>query len=64
MAERECSNSSCSKESCEGCASAKQKQSFAEHYKLSANETFRKINCHLYLSAPVHQSTWNMFTLC
>ena len=29
MAERECSNSSCSKESCEGCASAKQKQSFA-----------------------------------
>ena len=29
MAERECSNSSCSKESCEGCASAKQKQGFA-----------------------------------
>ena len=29
MAERECSNSSCSKESCEGCASAKQKHSFA-----------------------------------
>ena len=29
MAEKECSNSSCSKESCEGCASAKQKQGFA-----------------------------------
>ena len=38
-------------------------EAFAEHYKLSANETFRKINCHLYLSASVHQSTWNMFTL-
>ncbi|MDD2958646.1 MAG: Mrp/NBP35 family ATP-binding protein [Lachnospiraceae bacterium] len=28
MAEKECSNSSCSKESCEGCASAKKPQSF------------------------------------
>ena len=29
MAERECSNSSCTKESCEGCASANKQQSFA-----------------------------------
>lgn len=34
MAERECSNSSCTKESCEGCASANKPQSFAAEMNL------------------------------